>query len=77
MTWLAHTAEPEPPQDLEPERKLKIGSHLSTGMDLWTKTYEKYCAEFAVETGGVPTREHRDRASELADREIKLWFRQR
>lgn len=60
-----------PNQDLIPRPK-QIS--LSERVDAWTVIYERNLLEFAVETGGVPTKAHVRRAEELADREIRRLY---
>lgn len=67
----APTVQPETQPALLPRPSLP---KLSTAFDQWTKTYEAYLAEFAVETNGVPTKAHVRRAEELADREMRIAF---
>lgn len=61
---------PEIVQPSLPRLRMK----LSEALDQWTVIYERNLAEFASETGGVPTREHVRRAEQLADREIRNLF---
>lgn len=69
MTWLAHTAERDDEAPVE-QRKVAIGKRLSQSFERWMEIYEHHLADFAQETGGVPTKEHVTRATEIADREM-------
>lgn len=71
MTWLTHTSDRDD-DEVPPfvkEQKVPIGKRLSQSFERWMEIYEKHLADFAQETGGVPTKEHVRRAEELADRE--------
>lgn len=71
LSKLPEPARQEPQRDLLPRPQRQP---LSSAVDRWIKTYEQHLAEFASETGGVPTKAHVRRAEELADRETRIAF---